>query len=276
MISDVRTLDHPIASPPGTPDRVAWYMVVTPLCRYNPDVLLRPRLAAIRRFYPGSRILVQPSETGPATVARWRGMTAGLGVDWLPSRPIHTWAAGVSPIAAMLEAYLDTPDPADFLIKIDLDARLWRRFRQLPHDRVGVFGTLESFASSGFPFGDFPHVQGGCYGMSRETAGRIREAGVLDCARLRDDPAIWVDGIADWRGIPEAGRTLEDGLLRWVAKEMGMRPFGYEEIDSRFLPCTRAASADFAVTHPHKMLEADEEAGVVPQSCPDRPTVRVN
>lgn len=241
--------------------KVSWYVAVSPLCRYDQDALLRPRLAAIRRYYPGSRVMVQTSETVHTTVARWRAATSDLDIDWLAPRPIHTAGSGVTPIGAMLEAYLDAPRPGEFLIKADLDARVWRYFRWLPHDCLGVFGTLEFVACSGFPYGDFPNVQGGCYGLSRETARRILEGGVLHGAELRGNPGIWVDGIEDWRGFSERGCTLEDGLLRWITKRMGMRPFAFDEIDSRFRRRARGAFKECAVTHPHKMLGPDEGGG---------------
>jgi glycosyltransferase involved in cell wall biosynthesis len=237
---------------------IAWYLVLGPWCRYDQDVLLRPRLAAIRRIYPRSRVMVQPSESSPKAVARWRGATADLALDWLAPRPIHTAGPGVNPIGAMLEAYLDDPRPADFLFKVDLDARVRRPFRWLPYGSEGIFGTLEFVAYSGFPYGDFPNVQGGCYGLGRETARRILDGGLLSGPELRDDPKAWVDGIADWRRFADRGGIGEDGLLRWVTKRMGIRPFAYGEIDSRFGQRPGNAYGDFAVTHPHKVLEPDE------------------
>jgi hypothetical protein len=257
-ISDLMASEEPGSSLSEPATEVDWYLVVSPLCSYDQEALLRPRLGAIRRHYPGSRIMVQPSETAPATVARWRAATTDLEIDWLTPRPIHTPGSGVTPIGAMLEAYLGVPHPAEFLIKIDLDARVRRRFRRLPHRALGVFGSLEFFACSGFPYGDFPNVQGGCYGLSRETARRILDSGILSGPELRDNPGIWVDGVADWRHFPEHGRTLEDGLLRWATKRMGMRPFALGEIDSQFRPRAWDVAGDYAVTHPHKTLNPDE------------------
>ena len=247
---------------------VAWYTVVGPWCRYDQDALLRARLAAVRRFYPGSRIMVQATETPTETNACWREATADLGIDWLTPRSFHSAGSEEDPISAMLEAYLDHARPAEFLFKFDLDTRVCRRFRWLPRGSVGVFGTLEYVAYSGFPYGNFPNVQGGCYGLSRETAVRVLGGGVLKGPELRADPDVWIDGIADWRGFAARGIICEDGLLRWVTKRMGLRPFGYDEIDSRFRRRPAGVNGDFAVTHPHKSLEPDE--GGPPTARPPR------
>jgi hypothetical protein len=244
---------------PSAPEtEVSWYVVLGPWCAYDQDALLRPRLAAIRRLYPTSRIMVHPSESDPATVARWQAATVELGIDWLTPRPLHALGSEITPIGAMLEAYLDDPRPAEFLFKVDLDARVWRRFRNLPRGRLGIFGTLEFVTDTGYSYGDFPNVQGGCYGLSRETARRIVEGGVLHGPELRANPGIWLDGIEDWRGFWVRGYTIEDALLRWVTRRMGMRPFAYDEIDSQFRRRPRGLRRDRAVTHPHKMLGPDE------------------
>ncbi len=94
--------------------------------------------------------------------------------------------------------------------------------------------------------------------LNRETGRRIVNGGVLHGAELRDHPGTWLDGIADWRGFPGLGCTLEDGLLRWVTERMGMRPFAYDEIDSQFRHRPRGPRKECAVTHPHKMLGPDE------------------
>ncbi len=257
-ISDLGVPTMADTAPPERVEEVAWYLAVNPWCSYDQNALIRPRLAAIRRFYPRSRIMVQPSEMGQSTIDRWRAATADLDIDWLTPRPVSTEGFGITAIAAMLDAYLDAPCPAEFLFKVDFDARVWRRFRWLPYDCLGVFGTLEFVASSGLPIGDFPNVQGGCYGMSRETARHILQVEDRLATELRDNPGIWVNGVEDWCDYPEHGRTLEDGLLRWITKRMRLCPFVYEEIDSHFRQRSPGALKDRAVTHPHKSLEPDE------------------
>ncbi len=236
---------------------IAWYTVLGPKCRYDQDALLRPRLGAIRQHNPKSRILIQPSESSASKIRQWRASTIDLDVDWLEPLPIHTSGSGITMTGAMLDAYLQMPHRPGYLIKVDLDARVHRPFHRIPKNSSGVFGTLEHFTHSGTSFGDFPNVQGGCYGMSRETAQQIRDAAILERTDFKENPGIWVDGVSEWRNLPELKITLEDGLLRWVTKQLNLKPHPFEEIDSRFRRIL-GYEGDFAVTHPHKRLEPDE------------------
>ena len=237
---------------------VAWYTVIGPWCRYDQDALLRPRLAAIRRHYPGSRIMVQPSETDAGTAARCARRDGRPG-DRLARPPTRPCAGRRGRDDRGDDRVVPgRPEPGG----VPPEGRPRRpRASAVPGPAggsVGVFGTLEHASTSGALFGGFPNVQGGCYGMTRETARRIRDGGVLGGDGLKADPGAWVDGVADWTGWPGQGVTLEDGLLRWITRRMGLRPFSHDEIDSRFLLRPHGPGGDYAVTHPHKTLESDE------------------
>ena len=68
--------------------------------------------------------------------------------------------------------------PTRYLLKIDPDTVIHRRFKYLPV-RNGLFGTLQTQVVS-------PSVQGGCMGFTQQVARQILQSEMLRDSRLRE------------------------------------------------------------------------------------------
>lgn len=204
-------------------------------------------LRSLRRHYPRSRVIVlSDGDDDPrfAVLARKHGAEYHLGERLYPvengGRMVHR----------MLEIFLESP--SDFLIKIDTDTCVHRRFRYLPEGHA-VYGTLEWQTWGCGTKLDFPNVQGGCTLYSLDAARRIVSSGLL----LSDDLLDYEATYADTADI--VARARDDGLIstdfvsRWVCRELGIMPQEFDEVRSLYRGEIAKDGEGFAVTHPHKL-----------------------
>jgi len=152
----------------------------------------------------------------------------------------------------MLEAFLD--DPADYLVKLDTDARV---FRPLSVEPVGdAFGCI--WGSSGWRY-----LQGGFHGVSRSVVERLHDRDYFLDPALRD-PAHWspVEAVAYFRKTNRVSTDLQMALaLMELDVPLSDHPevwsVGHERCVERMHAelVRRIENADgrFAVTHPHKV-----------------------
>ncbi len=201
---------------------------------------LRPCVRDLRRSYPTARVVLRsdgdPDPRFPLLARRYRA-------DFLAESRLFGVENGGAVIERMLELSLERP--TRYLFKIDPDTVIHRRFRHLP-GRGGLFGT---------PQGDdaTPAIQGGCMGFTRDAAEQILQSGMLRDRRLCE-PANFVDESPYL--VKMAGRAARCGLasfdwgLAWVAAELGIPLFAFDEVNSGWLEAPRTPRGRLAVTHP--------------------------
>jgi hypothetical protein len=204
-------------------------------------------LRSLRRHYRTSRlILISDGDDDPrfARLARRNRGESRWGARLYPV------ATGGRMIQRMLRAFLD--DPSDFLVKIDTDTRIHRRFRYLLDGRC-VSGTLEWETAGCRTNLDFPNVQGGCVIFTRQAARELFDSGILISDQLLDNAGTYAD-------VPDILRRARDGALisfdfvtRWACRRLGIPLEDFDEVRSVFRGEFGRDGDGYAVTHPHKL-----------------------
>jgi hypothetical protein len=202
-------------------------------------------LAHLRRAYAGARVLlVSDGDDDP----RWADLAARHGAQYVRGRRLYAAAEGGAIIARLLDLFLERPTP--WLLRIDTDTRVERRFRRLPGGSC-VFGTLERRTFTHGERLDPPVVQGGCIGFTLEAARRLHDAGVFRSPGLRDWAATWAD-TRDARERAQGGRVSFDHLVRWGCRTLGIEARAHDEVLCVWRGRVTNPGLRYAVTHPHK------------------------
>ncbi len=143
-----------------------------------------------------------------------------------------------------------------FYFRIDPDAKLWRRFRWLPAMPC-AFGTLETVTEAlkdriRHP----PNIQGGCFGLTREVVEGVLASGLLSHQHcVAEARQGWVR-CADCEHIASRGMMLDDFVLSWAADAAGFPIIQHPEIASYWRHPVANDALRFAITHPHKEMDA--------------------
>ena len=148
-------------------------------------------LGDLRKHYAASRVILRsdgdPNPRFPILAKRNQ-------VDFREELRLFGIENGGAVIERMLVLFLE--QPTRYLLKIDPDTVIHRRFQYLPV-RSGLFGTLQGGQET-------PSVQGGCMGFTRDSAEQILQSEMLRDSRLRELRRV----VADVR----VGRRLADAL----------------------------------------------------------------
>jgi hypothetical protein len=143
-----------------------------------------------------------------------------------------------------------------FLFRIDPDTRIWRRFGWLPGFPC-AFGTLETITGA---FQDRirhpPNIQGGCLGLTRQVIQGILASDALSHQRCVDGARTGWARCSDCEYIVSQGQMLDDFLISWAADAAGFPIIQHPEIGSFWRNAPDNSGRPFAVTHPHKDMEA--------------------
>jgi hypothetical protein len=143
----------------------------------------------------------------------------------------------------MLVFFLEKP--TRYLLKIDPDTVIHRRFHYLPV-RSGLFGTLQ-----GGP--ETPSIQGGCMGFTRDSAEQILQSEMLRDTRLREPAKFINDSPYFVRMTVRASRcglASFDWILAWIAGELGIPMYPFDEVNSGWLQAPPNPTQRYAVSHP--------------------------
>jgi hypothetical protein len=138
--------------------------------------------------------------------------------------------------------------PAKFLIKLDTDSLVHRRFKYMPN--ADFFGSLAYL-----PDGSFNHVAGGCIGVSRSAAERMLKDNFFDDPKLSSVIPDWISRCSkthweEW--CLKEGRGSYDCMLSHVCARHRIKAEVFEEVYSSWWPVPKSARSLYAVTHPHK------------------------
>ncbi|MDT4968323.1 MAG: hypothetical protein QOJ64_3060, partial [Acidobacteriota bacterium] len=136
-------------------------------------------LLDLRRHYPSSRVILR-SDGDPDP--RFPILARRNEVDFRAEPRLFGIENGGAVIERMLVIFLEKP--TRYLIKIDPDTVIHRRFQYLPI-RSGLFGTPQGGEET-------PSIQGGCIGFTRDIAQRILQSGMLRDSRLKE-PARFIN-----------------------------------------------------------------------------------
>ena len=230
---------------------------------YRDYALARRCLRRIRTHYPASRIVVvSDGDHEP----RYLGLAAELNLAYSEGERLYLVARGGALVQRMLDLFLAAPSA--WLVKIDTDTLVHRRFRWLPAGDC-VFGTLEhrthKYAETLQP----PNVQGGCLGLTLAAARRLRESGVFASPRLSDPQATWAR-CRDMAERSAAGYVSFDFLLRYGCGELAIPAVEFDEVRSLWRGRADNPGLKYAATHPHKSARLSLLSWLGRQAWPSR------
>lgn len=197
-------------------------------------------LSDLRKHYPTSRVILRsdgdPDPRFPILAERYQ-------VDFFGESRLFGIENGGAVIERMLELFLERP--TRYLFKIDPDTVIHRRFHYLPL-RSGLFGTMQCEPVT-------PSVQGGCMGFTRDAAERILESKMLRDSRLREPAKFIDDSPYFFRMAHRANRcglASFDWMVPWVASELGIPMFRFDEVNSGWQQAPPNPNQRYAVSHP--------------------------
>jgi hypothetical protein len=216
---------------------------------YRDYEALSESLRDLRKHYPVSRIIVRSDgDSDPGLPffadnyqADFRGESRLFGIE-----------NGGAIIERMLVLFFEAP--TRYLFKIDPDTVIHRRFKYLPGHR-GVFGTLQCET-------DTPSIQGGCMGFTEDAAEQILNSGLLRDPRLRE-PAKFIDDSPYFFRMTDranrCGLASFDWIVPWVAGELGIPLFAFDEVNSDWRHPPANPEGRYAVSHPRRPHQAPSD-----------------
>jgi hypothetical protein len=203
------------------PLRLLWYVHT-----YHDRLKLAPALAALRRLYPESTVLVvSDGDSDPLLApicARYRG-------EFRLGARLFGVEHGGEIVQRMLEAFL--AHDADVLIKIDPDTVVRRQLTLAPAaGSRAIAGTIETSHTTGRDF-----IQGGCIVIPRRSASEIVASRLLQSDRLKPPQLEWVVGEMS-KARAASGLTSIDQTLGWACRQVGIACVNHPEVFSRYRP----------------------------------------
>ena len=204
-------------------------------------------LPSVRRHYPRSRlILLTDGDDDP----RFDRLARRHRAELRRGERLYGVEHGGRMVQRMFEVFLEKP--SDFLLKIDTDTRVHRRFRYLPGGHA-IYGTLEWVTAGCGTTLEFPNVQGGCAVFALEAARRIADSGILLSDELLDYAATYADTRDIIDRARDTGIISTDHVTRWACRRLAIMPVEFEEVRSLYRGTFGKNGDGFAVTHPHKL-----------------------
>lgn len=212
---------------------------------YRDHWLARRCLGRVRAVFPRARLLlVSDGDPDP----RWERLAERHAAEYVRGQRLYAIEHGGAIVQRMLDLFMQAPTP--WLLRIDTDTRVHRRFRWLPGGTC-LFGTLEHRTHGhGEPLVP-PCVQGGCIGITRSAAERLVTSGLFLAPELRDYAATWAD-TRDARERARNGRVSFDHLVRYGTRQLAIPLLDFEEVRAVWRGRIDNRGLRYAVTHPHK------------------------
>lgn len=197
-------------------------------------------LRDLRKHYSTSRVILRsdgdPDPRFPILAKRnkvdFRGESRLFGIE-----------NGGAVIERMLVLFLEKP--TRYLLKIDPDTLIHRRFDYLPVLN-GLFGTLQTALET-------PSIQGGCMGFTRDAAEQILQSEMLRDNRLREPAKFINDSPYFVRMTDRANRcglASFDWIVPWIASTLGIPIYSFDEVNSGWRQAPPNPNERYAVTHP--------------------------
>jgi hypothetical protein len=196
-------------------------------------------LRDLRIHYPASPVILR-SDGDPDP--RLPILAKDYKVDFHNEERLFGIENGGAIIERMLELFFAKPTP--YLFKIDPDTVIHRRFQYLPV-RSGLFGTPQCEDET-------PSIQGGCLGFTRDAAEQILQSKLLRDSRLREPEKFSNESFLFLRmahRANECGLASFDWILAWVAAELGIPLYPFDEVKSGWRHPPNLDQS-YAVSHP--------------------------
>ena len=131
---------------------------------------------------------------------------------------------------------------ADYLIKFDPDAKMWRSIRDNP---IGNhFGTVQAKYS----------IRGGCQGITSKLAKTLLDSGILDDPKM-SLPETWVSPKNDIKKIDHFKKTnyfSTDMTMEYMTECINEPAIHWSEVKSDWKKVPNNTDLKYAITHPHK------------------------
>jgi hypothetical protein len=201
-------------------------------------------LADLRKHYSSSRVILR-SDGDPD--ARLPILAKRHQVDFREESRLFEIENGGAVIERMLELFCEKP--TRYLLKIDPDTVIHRRFQYLP-GRSGLFGTMQTEEET-------PSIQGGCLGFTRDAAEQILQSQMLRDSRLKDPAKFISDSPYFFRMAHRADRcglSSFDWILPWIAGELRIPIYAFDEVNSGWQQAPPNPNQRYAVSHPRAGL----------------------
>lgn len=203
-------------------------------------------LRRLRTVYPASRVILLSD--GDAEFPG-RALAADFRAEYVLGDNLYGIEHGGLMIHRMLALYMVAP--ARWLMRLDTDARIDRRFMYLPK-AFGVHGRVKKVSGN---------ISGGCIVLTHDAASRLHQSRIFESERLKDPAASWgrysrPDLFARKMKL---GTVAYEKVLRWGCVETGVPLVNFPEIYSTWKPTPETAlqrrNADlrYAVVHPDRM-----------------------
>jgi|GEM_PF-5393553 len=201
-------------------------------------------LSQLRRHYPTSRVIVASDGDPNIRYTQWLNE---FEIELLYGRNLYRLTEGGGMLKRVLNLW---GCDSNYLVTIDTDTCVHRRFRSLPDAQAVVM------------FGDCQPIQGGCKGFTKNAGRKILHSGILDDPILSDPVksfAMQADGklnrvVADT--AIQQQRIVEDWMWSWVCRQLEIPCLQHPEIYSRWRQRV-PEGLDVAISHPHKEIPLD-------------------
>jgi len=141
--------------------------------------------------------------------------------------------------------------PASFLVKMDTDTRIDRRFNKAPEGHF-LFGTRQTADGC---------LQGGCILIPLDVCKKMYEARVFLSSELKDWKTSWGQmGNADniTRALARRAEDMKligfEWVLKWGCQKLGIETKDFKEVSSRWEFAEANPGLKYAIIHPDKNL----------------------
>lgn len=217
-------------------------------------------LRRLRRHYPGARVVLisdgDPGFPGDAMVRRHR-------VEYALGENLYGMTHGGALIHRFLSHYMERP--ARWLVRMDTDARIDRRFAHLP-GRMGVHGAVNARGN----------IQGGCIVLTHDAAARLHGSSVFLDPRLTDPGGSWARFMRPdlLERKMRLGTVSYEKVLRWGCEAEGIPLLQFPEIWSTWKAkpenAKQRANAFLrrAIVHPDRMEGEHAAPGAAATAAP--------
>ncbi|MEZ4750816.1 MAG: glycosyltransferase family A protein [Bdellovibrionota bacterium] len=199
---------------------ITWHIQV-----YQDQHYLPVCLGALRQSYPDSRVfLISDGDPNPqfAQIAKSFG-----GECYYGERLIGAEKGG-EVVHRFLDRYLEKP--SDYLIKIDGDTLVKRRFVYLPSPKNALLMGTRQVGGDGPD--DLVSVQGGCIIFSHTAAAKMHTSKLFLDPRLKPPISAWARHGTHQQSRLEKGLTSHDWTIGWVCRELNIQIWDHPEVAS--------------------------------------------
>lgn len=208
---------------------------------YNDIELGKWCLGNVRRSYPNARVIVISDgdpNLKPSDLLEYN-------VEFIPSVNLYSLESGGKMIQRMIETFMRSP--TEYLLKIDTDTGVHRRFKWLPRG-YGLFGQLQhdNYLCS---------IQGGFIGMHYDLARDIYLSGICESVLLKDCGSTYALSPFVNAHCVSRGKVCEDFMLGYIVSRLNAPIFGFDEVKCAWKDYFANEGEKYAITHPCKEMK---------------------